>query len=405
MLRKKTLYKYLGGLVFLIILILLIAEIFFTSSFQPENVEISRVDYGPVKKVIKAQGIVKPRNEVTISSPAKTKVLKINYEPGSHVKAGDTILILDQEPIKEDVERLRDELNMLKNSLEKTMLQARSTKLDLDYNIETKKLKIASIKSQLADEKQLLEVGGISPAKLEKTKQALTSAKKDLKMTQEKNLIRLKQLKAEEEGLKIKIDIQERKLVSKHLLLHEMFVAASSDGIILDIYKKPDEKVNSDELLIKMSNLSSFKIIGSLDERKADIVAMGQQVIAVIEEDKIIEGRVGNIKPVIENNKIGFEVFLEKSDCDKLISNMKIDLLLVTEMKENVVRIKKGPAFSGDKFQEVYLKKGNKAYLTEIETGMKGYKHMEIVSGVDPGDELLISNISSITKKEVIDLE
>ena len=184
-----------------------------------------------------------------------------------------------------------------------------------------------------------------------------------------------------------------------------MFVTAPSDGIILNIYKKPDEKVTSDELLIKMSNLSSFKIIGSLDEKKADIVAMGQQVIAVIEKDKVIDGRVGNIKPVIENNKIGFEVFLEKSDCDKLISNMKIDLLLVSEMKKNVMRIKKGPAFNGDKFQEVYLKNGDKAYLTQIETGMKGYKFMEIISGVDPGNELIISNISSLTKKEVINLK
>ena len=77
-----------------------------------------------------------------------------------------------------------------------------ATKVDLDYNVQVKNLRIASLKSELADQEQLLEVGGISPARFEKTRQELELAEKDLFMLKEKNSIRLEQLEADEEGLK-----------------------------------------------------------------------------------------------------------------------------------------------------------------------------------------------------------
>ena len=59
------------------------------------------------------------------------------------------------------------------------------------------------MKSDLADQGQLLEVGSMSPAKFEKSKQELTLANKELEMIQLKNSIRLQQLEVEERGLEL----------------------------------------------------------------------------------------------------------------------------------------------------------------------------------------------------------
>ncbi len=364
------------------------------------------VDVGTVASVIEAEGVVEPHNEVFLNSPANSTVLKVLIEAGSHVKAGEIVLLLDQRPIQEEIQNLEDQLEMKRNNLEKTMLNARSTRLDLDYNVETKKLKIASIKSQLADEEQLLEVGGISPARIEKTKQSLVSAEKDLKMTQEKNLIRLKQLEAEEEGLRLQIEMQERELEHKQNLLLEMYVKAPSSGIILKNTKKAGEKVRQDELLVTMSDLSSYKIIGSLDEKKAEMVKTGKTVYALIDNEVRLSGKVGNIQPVIENNKRTFDVFLDQSSHEKLIPNMRISLLLVNEKRDSVLRVKNGPAFDNkNRFQNVYFKVDeNRAVLREVETGLKGFEYIELTSGAKMGDEIIISDISALRRKKAIDI-
>ena len=135
--------------------------------------------------------------------------------------------MMDTEPVEKDIENEEDQLAVMRNNLTETRLNARSTTVDLDYNVETKKLKIASIKSELSDQEQLLEVGGISPAKIAKTKQELVLAEKDLESTLEKNSIKLKQLDAEEEGLLLQIGIREKELERKRSI-KEMIVRAPS---------------------------------------------------------------------------------------------------------------------------------------------------------------------------------
>src|SRR5690606_35240565 len=152
-------------------------------------------------------------------------------------------------------------------NLEKTRLNAQSAKLDQDYNEEVKRLRFESLKSQLADQEQLLEVGGISPSRLDQTRQEITLAEKDMKMLLEKNEIRLKQLVADEEGLMLQIKIDEKALNDNIDLLSKLNVRAPSSGIILNITGNVGQRINADATLVRMSDLSSFKLIGSIDEQ------------------------------------------------------------------------------------------------------------------------------------------
>ncbi len=135
---------------------------------------------------------------------------------------GTIILTLDPKSLTLEIENLKDVLGVMENDLQKNRLNARSIRVDLDYNAEVKNLKITSLKTEIEDQEQLLKVGGISPALAEQTKQELVLAEKDLKMTLEKNSIRLKQLEAEEKGLQLQMDIRNKELETKLDLLKRL---------------------------------------------------------------------------------------------------------------------------------------------------------------------------------------
>lgn len=388
----------------LAVLVYLVYRFTLTPALHSGEFETATVERGSVIEFVPAKGVVQPGSEVLLLSPEASIIKEIVREPGSHVDAGESIMMLDPKPILDQIESLKDQLQVKENSLQKNVLNARSTRVDLEYNVEVKKLKIASLKSELADQEQLLQVGGISPAKFDQTKQELVLAEKDLETSMEKNSIRLEQLNTDYEGLKLQISIQEKELTSKEDLLKRMVIRAPSSGIILQIYGKKGERVSNHKLLVKMSDLSAYKIEGSIDDKLAGMIETGKAVFALIDNEKLY-GQIGNISPEVVNNRIEFDIFLEQSNHDKLLPNMSIELMVVNAQKDSVLRVKSGPALiKGDEI-EVYIIESGVAKRKRITTGLKGSECIEIISGVKEGDQMIISDISVFRNIEEIDIQ
>ncbi|MEX0980981.1 MAG: efflux RND transporter periplasmic adaptor subunit [Bacteroidales bacterium] len=365
--------------------------------------EISRVEIGSVVSTIPAEGTVEPESEVLILSPASSIIQRILKGVGSTVELGEAMIILDPDPVQQEIEKIEDQLEVKRNSLKKNELNARSIRVDLDYNVEVRKLRIVSLKSELADQEQLLEVGGISPAKYEKTKQELVLAEKDLETLNSRNRLRLKQLETEDEGLRLQISIQEKALEQQRELLKNMIIRAPSSGIILSLDGQIGEKVNKDKLLIKMSNLSSFKILALADDKHSDYIRTGNQVFIDLAEEKLL-GQIGNVSPAIKDKKVEFDVYLEQSNHWKLRPNMTLPLQVVVDRADSVMRVKYGPSLQRTSDFDIYKVEGDVAVKRRLRTGLMGDQYLEILSGAEPGDQVIISDVSLFRNKEKVEI-
>ncbi len=389
----KRVAIYISSVALAALLVFGVYKFVSTPSLKPGSFETAVVERGNVIDFVPATGVVLPGSEVLILCPEASIIKKIVMEPGSHVEAGQPIIILDPKPIQDQIESLKDQLEVKHNNLHKNLLNSRSIKIDLEYNVEVKKLKIASLKAKVVDQKQLLEVGGLSPSKFDQTKQELVLAEKDLQTVLEKNSIRLEQLQTDKEGLKLQIGIQEKELADKEELLKRMVVKAPSAGIILQIYGKMGERISKHSLLVKLSDLSAFKIEGSIEEKLAGNIEVGTTVYILIDYEKLY-GQIGNISPEVKNNRIEFDVFLKNSNHDKLLPNMSVDLWVVKNERDSVLRVKRGPAVENEVEEfDVYMVKSGFANRKRITTGLKGTDCVEIISGANEGDEVIISDI------------
>ncbi len=380
-------------LIALLAVVLLFVILFITGSLSPNKIGKGKnkteiVDRGKVVSITKAAGVVKPENEVLVLSPATSIIKKILKEPGNHVEQGEIILQLSTETAEENIQRMKDQLEVRRNNLEKTRLNAQSAKIDQDYNEDVKKLRIESLKSQLANQEQLLEGGGISPSRVEQTRQDITQAEKDLDMLVEKNSIRLKQLEADEKGLMLQIQIDEKSLANSIDLLSKMNVCAPSSGIILDINGNVGQKVNADATLIRMSDLSSFKLTGSVDEKQAGQLMTGAPVTVLLDDEKL-QGQIGSITPVVEKNEVQFDVHLKQKNNPKLIANQTVQIQIFNSEKDGVLRIKKSPEFDQGKIHKVSVIQNHKTISKEVILGLIGDDYCEVLSGLNEGDVII----------------
>lgn len=396
---------YIGIPLLLMAAIVVVVFVPFTSdSSQSQDIQISDVEIGNVTRSFQGEGIVIPQSEVIILSPAASIIKEILKEVGSHVDANEPVIILDPTPIQAEIDNIQDQLEMKENSLRKNHLSARSTKVDLDYNVQVKNLRIASLKSELADQEQLLEVGGISPAKFEKTKQELELAEKDLIMITEKNSIKLQQLEADEEGLRLQIDMQEKVLAAKEEALSKMIIRAPSAGIILTIRGKVGEKVNTDRLLIEMSDLTNFKIQGKVDDDFSEQVKTGTKVYVGLDNENLV-GVIGSVNPVIRDRMIEFDVNLQESNHFKLRPNLTVDLNIVRAERDSVLRISRGPAIGRGRDHQVYVINSGEAALRDIKTGLKTDDFVEVLEGLEEGERVVVSDISSADMLDPLELQ
>jgi len=355
----------------------------------------AKVERGHVENWKITEGIVQPANEVLLLSPSASIIKQIVKKSGQKVEQGDVIVRLNTTDIEKKIDNLTDQLEVKENNLEKTRLNARSTRADLAYSVEVKNLKIASIKSVLADQKQLLEVGGISQAKYEKTQQELVLAEKELQLAKQKNAIRLEQLIAEEKGLLLQIEMQEKELANQKELLDQMEVKAPSDGIILNIHGKEGEKIQGDRLLVSMSDLTRFEIKATIDDKYKKLVKTGRRAYIKVDKNNL-EGRIGLVQPTLEDGKIVFTVSLNENQNSRLVPNQKVELHIINQSRRNVLRIPKGGAFTKEKQQYAFVIKQDSAIRKKVLIGLITDDFIELKEGVEEGNELITSEVSGI---------
>ena len=264
-------------------------------------------------------------------------------------------------------------------------------------------MRIASLKSELPDQEQLLEVGGISPARFERTRQELELAEKDLEMLKEKNSIQLQQLEADEEGLILQIEMQKKVLTAKEEALSKMIVRAPSAGIILSIRGKVGEKVNSDQLLIEMSDLTSFKVQGKVDDDYSDHIKTGSRVYVWIDSERL-SGVVGTVSPVVRDRKIEFDVNLQESSHYRLRPNLTVGLDIVLQERDSVLRIPNGPVIGRGEQHDVYVLRNGRIIPVTIKTGLKTIDFVEVRDGLQEGDKVVLTEVTSPEELDNLEL-
>ncbi|MCK4990475.1 MAG: HlyD family efflux transporter periplasmic adaptor subunit, partial [Bacteroidales bacterium] len=199
-------------------------------------------------------------------------------------------------------------------------------------------------------------------------------------------------------------DMQEKELAVKEEALSKMIIRAPSAGIILSIRGKVGEKVDNDRLLIEMSDLTNFKIQGKVDDDFSEQLKTGIKVYVALDNEKLT-GVVGTVNPVIRDRKIEFDVNLRESNHYKLRPNLNVNLEIVREERDSVLRIHNGPAIGRGKEHKVFVLQNGNAREREIITGMRTEEYVEVMEGLSEGERVLLSDISSVEGLDIVELK
>lgn len=354
---------------------------------------IATVEKGDVTNTISAAGIVTPAFEREINAPVATEIKSVSLSTGADVKKGDLILELDQEYTKLEYDKLKDELDLRKNNIEKLKLQFDKDLRDLDYRDQIKALQVDELIAQVADQNRLLNIGGGTAEELEQAELKLKVAKLEKRMLENELEYNRSVNVKEKKGLELEYTIQEKRLKELQRKLTETSVRSPQEGVITWINEDIGRTVAAGETLVRIADLGRYVIEATSSDRNSEKLIVGLPVNVRIGTNDL-EGSISRILPAVENNTVKFYVELDKSNSKHLRPNIRAEVFIITDKKENVVRVKNGAAFRGAGSQEVFFLEGNKAVKRRIKRGISNADFVEIETNAKPGEQIIISDMS-----------
>ena len=374
-------------------------------SIQKDEFYTAHTRRGNIQATVSASGTVVPEFKEIITSPISSKIIKIFHNTGDEITEGDTILLLDARNAVLSFEKMKDELAMKKNNVNKLKLQLEKSLIDLKTQYQIKKLYVEDMEAVVKEEKYLNEIGGGTKEKIEKAELNYKIALLELQQIEQTIGNKEKTMEADMYGLNYEISIGKRNVQELQEKLEHATITADKKGVITGINSEIGKTVAVGEELVKIANLESFWIEGVISEMHATKLSNGKDVIIRLDQNTEIKGKVVSISPSVEANTIQFKARLAEKNHPLLRPKLKVDLFVVTAFKKDVIIIKNGPFYKGGTKQKVFVIQGAKLIKKKVEFGVSNFDNIEVTSGLSVNEEVVISNIPGYDKYEEISIK
>lgn len=379
----------------LVVAAILVGPSLITPSLSRTRIRTAVVDSGPIESVTSASGTVVPEVEGVVSTPIDARVVSILKRPGAELRKGDPIVVLDTAASQLEIERLDGAITLKKNAQHQVELELERTLMDLQARVDAKRLDLQSLGSKTAQNRKLGAAGLLSADAVHDSE--LTEAKSRIELEALESAMRNSKVtsKAKLAGLDLEMQtlIGERDEARRQLELATM--TSDRDGVLTWVVAEEGATLTRGAIVARIADLGSFRVDATISDVHAQQLSVGLPVRVKIGDD-LLPGVVSNVLPAIQNGTITLSVRLDDPSNPLLRSNLRVDVLIVTDRRESALRIRKGAFATANGSVEAFVISGNRADRRTVRLGMSGVDSYEVVDGMAEGDEVIVSDTRDI---------
>jgi len=401
-------------------LILVAAFYFSDSELEPPAkpvFKIAEVTQGPISVNISATGVVEPNFKVEVKSKASGEVLSFPMLEGDKIKKGTLLLQLDKSDEKRNVDKAQADLSSATAKLRKaeTALTLQKTKYETDLKTSQSEVQSAITNLKDSEDKFKRQIDLFKQKVV--SQESLDSAQTLYKVNQQ-NLIQAEsQFQAAKDSVHdITMKENEVELVNTEVIrarialeeveerLEETEIFAPITGVIIEKLIEEGQIIasgisnNGGTALATLADMSRLFIIADIDETDIGSIKIGHKVTITADafSDRKFKGLVKRIAPqgLVENSITIFKVKIEVLGQGRKILKpmMSANIDIVTEHVENTVFTSRAGIRDGEQGKFAMVLKEDKPEKIAVQTGIRNPIHVQIVSGLIPGDQVILGD-------------
>ena len=369
------------------------------------TVWIDTVKKGPMTRQVRGSGTLVPEDIRWIPATTQGRVERIVLRPGATVTPETVILELSSPDVQQaakDAElafqSAKAAYSNRKAELESQLLSQMSDVATIESNFKQATLTLEAneelYKSGLISELQLKGFRGNA----EELKNRLAVAQKRLEITR---------LGAESQLAPQEADVNLRRAAHDLALrkLDDLRVKAGMKGVLQLVSVERGAQVAPGTNLIRVADPTNLKAELRIAETQTKDIRIGQ-VAEVDTRNGVVKGHVARIDPASSNGTVGVDVIMDGDLPPGSRPDLSVDGTVLLEKLDNVINVGR-PAF-GQEESTISLFKllpTGEAIRTNVKLGKASVNTIEIKEGLQPGDQVILSDMSTYDQFDRIQLK
>ena len=402
--RNKKLIRYgVAGVAGVVVLSVLISLM--RTGVKEKDLVFSTVDQGTIEVSVSASGKVVPAFEEIINSPINTRILEVYKKGGDSVDVGTPILKLDLQSAETEYKKQLDEEQMKRYQLEQLEVNNSTYLSDLEMQVKVSEMKLNRMEVELRNERYLDSLGSGTTDRVHQAELNFKTGKLELEQLRQQ-LANERKVKAADLKVKqLEYEIFRKSLAETKRTLDDAQVRSPRKAILTYINNQIGAQVGEGTQIAFSSDLSDFKVEGEIADTYGDRVAAGGRAIVKIGSEKL-EGQVSSVTPLSKNGVISFTVQLEDDSNRRLRSGLKTDVYVMNAVKEDVMRVANASYYVGRGEYDLFVRDGEGQLVKrKVQLGDSNFEYVEVVSGLKPGDQVVVSDMSQYKNKNKLKLK
>lgn len=360
----------------------------------------STVDRGTIEVSVSASGKVAPAFEEIINSPINSRIVEVYRKGGDSVDMGTPILKLDLQSAETDYKKLLDEEQMRRYKLDQLKVNNQTKLNDMAMQIKVSAMKLNRMKVELRNEYYLDSLGAGTTDKVRQAELSYNVAQLEYEQLRQQyaneKQVRAAELKVQE----LDFNIFRKSLAEMKRTLDDAQIRSPRKAILTYINNQVGAQVPQGAQVAIISDLSHFKVEGEIADTYGDRVSAGGKAIVKIGSEKL-EGTVSSVTPLSKNGVISFTVQLAEDNNKRLRSGLKVDVYVMNAVKEDVMRIANASFYVGRGEYELFVQTSSDEIVKrKVQLGDSNFEFVEVLSGLQQGDKVVVSDMSSYKNKK-----
>ena len=402
--RKKKFIKY-GAIGVAAVVCIAVLISFMRSSVNRKDLVFSEVDNGTIEVSVSASGKVVPAFEEIINSPINTRIVEVYRKGGDSVDVGTPILKLDLQSTETEYKKLLDEEQMKRYQLEQLKVNNNTYLSDLSMQVKISAMKLNRMEVELRNERYLDSLGSGTTDKVRQAELNFNTGKLELEQLRQQYANESKEKEADLKVKELEFNIFSKSLAEMKRTLDDAQIRSPRKAILTYINNQVGAQVAEGSQVAIISDLSHFKVEGEIADTYGDRVAAGGRAIVKIGNEKL-EGTVSSVTPLSKNGVISFIVQLNEDNNKRLRSGLKTDVYVMNAVKEGVLRLANASYYVGRGEYELFVQDSKDEIVKrKVQLGDSNFEYVEVVSGLKPGDKVVVSDMSSYKNKNKLKLK
>jgi HlyD family secretion protein len=362
------------------------------TSVSRARIRVGTVVRGDLVRDISAQGSIVAAFSPTLTSPARGTV-RVDVNPGEVVERGRVLARVDSPEVQNRLGQERSTLLSLQADWQRQRILAEQSRLQGEQDVGLLEVELDAARRALERAERIRAEGLLTAVEYARALDDVKVSTLKLELARSKVQYDVETLEFEVSDRASRVERQRLIVEDLQRQVDELSIRSPVDGLVSRVSVNDRDSVAAGEPVVTVVDLSAFEVEVMIAESYADELSPG--VEAVIHYDnRDWSGAVKSISPEVEGSRVRTVVEFVDEAPENLKQNQRVSTRLLLETKLDVAKVPRGPFLESGHGRQAYVVGDRIANLRSIGVGALSLTEVEIVSGLEVGDQIIISDTS-----------